>query len=142
MHPGCHRWPVGPSWRRLRWPVRFGLGAAILVGWMKVAANERPIEEVTETNSERNDAEAGGYPGFMLVLNLPDQAKRGHKAECTRYKQNTCTARTRRLRKLGLHRHIDAACDGRQPLFGAQPAHPVIQVHCAKGNAQSHDYGN
>src|SRR2546421_7189294 len=91
-----------------------------------VAANERPIEKVADSDRERNNAERSGGPDVPVRLYAGNQSESSDVAKRPADQQNAGTARPRRLVQLRLHRNVDSAGNRREPLFAAQFADPVI----------------
>src|SRR6266478_1378649 len=133
-----------PSWER-RGPIRvFHSNASqtsLFLG-AGVAADERPIEKISDPNRERNDAERGSRPDVTIRLDARNQSKSSDVAEGAADQQDARTAGTRRLVQFGLHRNVDSAGNRREPLFAAQLADAVIGVQRAEGDAHPQYHGH
>jgi hypothetical protein len=103
----------------------------------QIAAHQRRIKEISQPDREGNNAKGGRNPGIRL--DASDQPEGDAVAERACHQQDAQASGTGRLRELRLHGNTDAAGDGRQALFAAQLAHPVIGVQGGHGNAEYHD---
>jgi hypothetical protein len=104
-----------------------------------VAADEVEIEEVADTDGERDDCEGGGDPDFGVVLDLGDEAEGGDYAECARAEKNTGAARAGRLGEVGGHGDFYTAGHGGEAFLGAEFADVVVGVHGGYGDSAGED---
>jgi len=104
--------------------------------------NQGRVEEVADADGKGQNAERSGNEGFGLSDNSSDDGKHGHEAEPTGNKQNTRAARAGELRQFGFHRNLRAVGQGRQSLFGAQFANPVVGVKGRHRQPTSQNHSN
>src|SRR5580704_13603745 len=69
----------------------------------QVAADQGGVYEITEADGEGQDAEATGDHGFRLTGEPGYQREHDDETQATADQQNSCAARTCKLRKLRLH---------------------------------------
>src|SRR3989442_8568328 len=107
-----------------------------------VAADHRPVNEVTDSDRERDNAKGGSCPDVTIRLNTCNQSESSDVAECATYEQNASAAGTRRLVQLWLHRNVDSAGNRREAFFAAQLADPVVGIQRAEGDTHPQNHGH
>src|ERR1700682_3257732 len=82
-------------------------GLAELARRARVAADERPIEKITDADRERNDAERGNRPDITIRLDARNQSESSDVTDGSADQQDSRAAGKRRLVQFRLHRNVD-----------------------------------